>query len=244
MITLILIFITAILLVKGNKMFGKLFSVFKSKVNSAGEQIIDKNKIDLFKQKIREAEESLSKMIGSKSDIMAHIKKTQREIEDIRLRINQNETIVKSCLEKQERELALEVADKIGDLEQELKINTINIEKLNKADELIETKRSQVSNKINSMKQNIAIYESQESVNNALKKTAGIVGESISLDPSSLDMISKEIEDTQSFQMDKFISEQEIYNKDIKGDLSKKLEDKGILSKNYSSEDILKRYET
>lgn len=228
---------------KGMRAFKRLFSVFKGTVVDKVEEINRENKLTIFKQKIREAEEALEKSTDALTDIMASCKQEKRDIDDINKRLEQNEVIIKECIRKEKKDLALEVAQKIGELEDELKHKRLHEKKLQEAIELITSKRKDIADKIDSMKHQVNLFMSQESVNEALRKTVEIVGEGYSINNESLDAMAQEIEDNQLFDMDKIYAGQELYNKDTAKDLEGKLEKEGISRGKFSVDEILKRYE-
>ncbi|MBQ4837831.1 PspA/IM30 family protein [Pseudoalteromonas luteoviolacea] len=115
----------------------KLFTAVKGGVNEVGEGIVDANAIRIFEQEIRDAQNALSEAKRSLTEVMAKEIQTSRAIKALEDDIDKHETYATQALDKDEESLALEIAGKIAEFEQEkseqqqiLSTFTANVSKL------------------------------------------------------------------------------------------------------------------
>ncbi|MBQ4811426.1 phage shock protein A [Pseudoalteromonas luteoviolacea] len=99
--------------------FKKLFTAVKGGVNEVGESIVDANAILIFEQEIREAQEALAVAKRSLTEVMAKEMQTTRAIKALDGEIEKHEGYAGQALEKGEEPLALEIAGKIAEFEQQ-----------------------------------------------------------------------------------------------------------------------------
>ncbi|TQF67774.1 PspA/IM30 family protein [Pseudoalteromonas luteoviolacea] len=99
--------------------FKKLFTAVKGGVNEVGESIVDANAIRIFEQEIRDAQEALSDAKRSLTEVMAKEMQTTRAIKALDSDIEKHEGFAGQALEKGEEALALEIAGKIAEFEQQ-----------------------------------------------------------------------------------------------------------------------------
>jgi phage shock protein A len=81
---------------------------------------VDANSTRIFEQEIRDAEKHLTKAKRELTDVMAKEMQASREIDRIKRAIAEHEGYATQALEKGNETLALEVAEKIAQLEMEL----------------------------------------------------------------------------------------------------------------------------
>ncbi|KID56201.1 phage-shock protein [Pseudoalteromonas luteoviolacea] len=97
----------------------KLFTAVKGGVNEVGEGIVDANAIRIFEQEIRDAQAALNEAKRSLTEVMAKEIQTSRAIKSLDEEIGKHETYAAQALDKDEETLALEIAGKIAEFEQE-----------------------------------------------------------------------------------------------------------------------------
>ncbi|MGI2854897.1 PspA/IM30 family protein [Shewanella algae] len=98
----------------------KILTAFRGGANEVGQSIVDANSTRIFEQEIRDAEKHLSKAKRELTDVMAKEMQASREIDRIKRAIAEHEGYATQALEKGNETLALEVAEKIAQLEMEL----------------------------------------------------------------------------------------------------------------------------
>ncbi|KZN41606.1 PspA/IM30 family protein [Pseudoalteromonas luteoviolacea] len=97
----------------------KLFTAVKGGVTEVGESIVDANAILIFEQEIRDAQEALAVAKRSLTEVMAKEMQTTRSIKALDSEIEKHEGYAGQALEKGEEPLALEIAGKIAEFEQQ-----------------------------------------------------------------------------------------------------------------------------
>ena len=95
----------------------RLFSAIKGGVNDAAEAAADSQALRILDQEIREAESELRRSEESLTTIIAKQKLAKRKINDFNASVAEHESYASQALEKGDESLALEIAEKIADLE-------------------------------------------------------------------------------------------------------------------------------
>lgn len=98
----------------------KILTAFRGGANEIGQGIVDANSTRIFEQEIRDAEKHLTKAKRDLTDVMAKEMAAAREVDRLKRTIAEHEGYATQALEKGNEALALEVAEKIAQLEQEL----------------------------------------------------------------------------------------------------------------------------
>ncbi len=95
----------------------RLFSAAKGGVNDAAEAVADTQALRILDQEIREAESELRRSEESLTTIIAKQKLAKRKVGDLNASVGEHESYAVQALEKADENLALEIAEKIADLE-------------------------------------------------------------------------------------------------------------------------------
>ncbi len=98
----------------------KILTAFRGGATEVGQSIVDANSTRIFEQEIRDAEKHLTKAKRELTDVMAKEMQASREIDRLKRSIAEHEGYATQALEKNNEALALEVAEKIAQLDQEL----------------------------------------------------------------------------------------------------------------------------
>ncbi len=98
----------------------KILTAFRGGANEVGQSIVDANATRIFEQEIRDAEKHLTKAKRDLTEVMAKEMAAAREVDRLKRAIGEHEGYATQALEKGNEALALEVAEKIAQLEMEL----------------------------------------------------------------------------------------------------------------------------
>jgi len=98
----------------------KILTAFRGGATEVGQNIVDANSTRIFEQEIRDAEKHLTKAKRDLTDVMAKEMQASREIERIKRSVSEHEGYAGQALEKGNEALAIEIAEKIAQLDQEL----------------------------------------------------------------------------------------------------------------------------
>ncbi|RTR30591.1 PspA/IM30 family protein [Shewanella atlantica] len=98
----------------------KILTAFRGGATEVGQGIVDANSTRIFEQEIRDAENHLTKAKRELTDVMAKEMQASREVDRLKRSISEHEGYATQALEKENEALAMEVAEKISQLDQEL----------------------------------------------------------------------------------------------------------------------------
>ncbi|NMP15132.1 MULTISPECIES: PspA/IM30 family protein [unclassified Thalassotalea] len=100
--------------------FKKIMTAIRGGATEIGEGIVDANSTRIFEQEIRDAENHLTKAKRDLTSVMAQQMAASRDVDRIKRDISEHEGYATQALEKGNEPLALQVAEKIANLENEL----------------------------------------------------------------------------------------------------------------------------
>ena len=103
-------------------LLNKIFTAIRGGVREAGEAVVDKNSVRIFEQEIKDAENALEKAKRDLTDVMAKEMQAARKVESLKADITKHEGFATQALDKGDESLALEVAQKIAEIQGELDI--------------------------------------------------------------------------------------------------------------------------
>ncbi|MEN8136065.1 MAG: PspA/IM30 family protein [Thermodesulfobacteriota bacterium] len=102
------------------QLLNKIFTSLRGSAREAGEAYVDRNGIRIFEQEIAEAKQELEKAKRDLTSVMAKEMQTSRKMDSLGSEITKNEGFATQALEKGNEPLAMEVAEKIASLQEEL----------------------------------------------------------------------------------------------------------------------------
>lgn len=100
--------------------FSKIVTAIRGGAREVGEAIVDANSTRIFEQEIKDAEAHIAKAKQDLTGVMAKKMQAGREVERLKKEISEHEGYAAQALQKGDESLALEVAQKIASLEQEM----------------------------------------------------------------------------------------------------------------------------
>ena len=98
----------------------KIATAIRGGAREAGEAIVDANAVRILEQEIKDSEEHLSKAKHNLTEVMAQRMQVARKVSTLQSEIREHEAYTEQALEKGDEALALEVAEKVADMEQQL----------------------------------------------------------------------------------------------------------------------------
>ncbi len=218
----------------------KIFTAIRGGAREVGESVVDANSIRIFEQEIHDAENNLRKAKASLTEVMAKETQTKRKISAVKDSISEHEGYAMEAMNKGKEDLALEVAEKIAELENELKEH----------EEVLTTFTSSVSRLKNQIKaaektiaenrrqlQMVKTTESVQKATLAVNDTVIDSGSSMRSAKESLERIRRRQQDT----ADKMEASQVLADEMSGADLKAKLESEGIGGGNSGANDVLAR---
>jgi len=103
-------------------LLSKIFTAIRGGAREAGEAVVDMNSVRIFEQEIKDAENALEKAKRDLTDVMAKEMQASRKIETLKADITKHEGFAVQALDKGDEALALDVAQKISDIQGDLNI--------------------------------------------------------------------------------------------------------------------------
>jgi phage shock protein A len=102
--------------------FKKLLTAVRGGATEVGEAIIDSQAIRILEQELRDSKQALNDAKTGLTSIMAEKMGVDRKVKDLNGKIKEHETYAIQAMDKGDEALALDVANKIAELEHELTI--------------------------------------------------------------------------------------------------------------------------
>jgi len=220
--------------------WAKMITAINGGINEAGEAVIDAQALRILDQEIREAADELKSSKDSLVAIMARQKVAEEKCYQMKEEITKYEGYVVSALDKKNEILALEVAEKIADLENQLANEKIGADSYKTSAEQLRFAIKQAEQNIKRIKQQADTVRATESVQRAQAAVAERHNGSNTKLRTAMDSLER-IKEKQALKSAKFqaASEISIENNDIS--LQEKLEKAGINGNNNKAEAVLAR---
>lgn len=99
--------------------FSKILTALRGSAREIGESVVDNNATRIYEQEIYESKAALTKAKQDLTLVMAQEKAAQREVERLNKEVSRFEEHALAALDKEQAQLAAEVAGKIAELESE-----------------------------------------------------------------------------------------------------------------------------
>jgi len=221
----------------------KLITAVKGGATEVGEAIVDSQAIRILDQEIRNSEASLVKAKQELTNIMAQKMGVKRKVDDLNTKIDEHMNYARQALAKNDEGLAGEIAQKIAEFQNDLDPQTALLDSyVASVKQLKETIRK-TENSLNTMKREVAIVKSTESVQKAQAALASRTSGSNSSMLNASESI-KRIKERQTHNADRMNAALEMEKEASGDDLAAKMEAAGIIGGKSSGADILSQLKT
>ncbi|KMW73185.1 phage shock protein A (IM30), suppresses sigma54-dependent transcription [Photorhabdus luminescens subsp. luminescens] len=218
----------------------KLFKAIKGTVNNAAESVADGNALTILDQEIREAKAEIRRADESLVSIIAKRKMAEKRVSDIKNSITEYEGYARSAAGKGDNGLALECAQKVATLRDELEREQALFESFQKAETTHRHNVQEAKKKVSQLENQVDLVKATEQVQKAQAATQSSVVGASSKTSTALDSLER-IKSRQAEKAAQFEAQQELHDSMTSGDLDKKLKEAGITSSAMSAEDELAR---
>ncbi|PVZ67694.1 PspA/IM30 family protein [Pelagibaculum spongiae] len=108
--------------------FSKIVTAIRGGAREAGEAVVDSQATRIFEQEIKDAEHHLKKAREELTGVMAEQMKLERQKSTLKADINEHEGFVEKALQQGDESLAMEVAEKIAVMENEVSEKDVILE--------------------------------------------------------------------------------------------------------------------
>lgn len=218
----------------------KIITAIRGGAREVGETIVDSNSIRIFEQEIHDAQTHLEKAKKDLTQVMAKEMEAQRKISSLNKEIQKNEAYARQALEKNEESLAMEVAQKIADLQNEMTIQSQAqqnfSEHVNRLKKIIKS----TTQSLGDMKRQLVMVKTTDSVQKATKAISDNYASSGSKLLSAKESLDR-IQNRQKAYQDQVEASKQL-DAELSGeDLEDKLKKAGILKGQDEAQKILEK---
>lgn len=220
--------------------WAKMMTALRGGLHEAGEAVIDSQALRILDQEVRDATEELKQTRESLTAIIARQKLAEEKAKQLQDSINEYEGYAVKALDKDDNSLALEVAEKIADYENQLRSEKQAARDFaSNADELRRAVKAAEQN-IKRLKQQIDTVKATESVQRAQATVAERYTGSDSKLRTAMDSLER-IKEKQALNAAKMTAASEVAAENKQDSLQEKLEKAGIAPGSTAAEDVLAR---
>lgn len=221
-------------------MWSKLLTAVRGGVNDMGEAIVDTQAIRILDQEIRDADEELKKSREALANILAQQKIAEESLKKYDTKIAEYDTYGIKALQTGDEALALEVAEKIAQLEAERGTEQKQVDDYAASIAKLRKSIAQAEGNIKRLKQQVDIVKATESVQKAQITVARRYGGSKAKQQTALDSMER-IKKRQTQTAARLDAHEELEDELQEDQLKLKLKKAGIISGNSDAEAVLAR---
>jgi phage shock protein A len=220
--------------------FTKLITLFRGTAYDAGAAVVDANALRILDQEIRDADAALGKARDDLASLVAKRRILEKEVQGLKEQSARYESSAKAALDKGNEALALEVAQRIADLETDIGVKTPQLADMKTAETRLHQIIATTQQKVENLRREIDTVKVNDSVQRAQAAVASQGGSATAALGSAADSL-KRIKERQAVQEEKFRAAGELEDRRTGADLDAKLAEAGILPGHSSASDILAR---
>ena len=218
----------------------KIFTAIKGGAREAGEAIIDKNSIRIFEQEIKDAENELEKSKRDLTEILAKEMQSARKVKSLKEDVSKHEQYASQALNKNNEELALEISQKIVDIESDLSIEEKSQTSFAGHSKRLKDMIKKSGKVLSDMRRQLVMVKTTESVQKAttaITKNYATGSSKLLSAKESLDRIKKKQQDLE----DRLAAGESLQGNLEEKSLDNKMKEAGIIEGGNKAHDILKR---
>ncbi len=220
--------------------WAKMLTALRGGVNEAGEAIVDSQALRILDQEVRDAAEEIRQSKDSLASILARKKVSEEKCSGLRTQIDEYEGYAVKALDKGDEALALEVAAKIADLENQLRLEKEAGDGYAASAEKLQAALKQAEQNIKRLKQQVDTVKATENVQRAQKAVAERHSGSNSKLRTAMESLER-IKEKQALTGAQISAAAEMAESSADGSLQAKLEEAGISPRGHNAEDVLAR---
>ncbi len=218
--------------------WAKMITALRGGVNEAGEAIVDTQALRILDQEVRDAAEELKQSKDGLANIIAQQKLAEEKVGKLKSEIKTHEGYAVKALEKGDEALALEVAEKIANMEVSLSTEQASAAEFAASAAKLKAAIKQAESNIRRLKQQVDTVRATESVQRAQAAVSERHSGSNSKMRTAMDSLER-IKEKQSLAEAKMNAAAELSEELGEESLQAKLAQAGISGNERSAEDIL-----
>ncbi|MDN3637708.1 PspA/IM30 family protein [Simiduia curdlanivorans] len=220
--------------------WAKMMTALRGGVNEAGEAIVDSQALRILDQEVRDASEGLKLSKDSLAEIIARQKLAEQKVAGLQKKVEEHEAYAVKALDKSDEALALEVAGKIADFENQLKQEQESVQAYAANADKLRAAIKQTEQNLKRLKQQVDTVKATDNVQRAQAAVAERHSGSNSKMRTAMDSLER-IKERQELKSAQMAAASELAQEDSDVSLQAKLEAAGIASSGASAADVLER---
>jgi len=205
----------------------KIMTAIRGGTRELGESIVDSQGTRIFAQEIEDAKESLKKAKSDLTQVMAKEMQASRKVEILDKEIIKTEGFVADALAKKKEDLALEIAQKVAELEQDRTVQFEAQVSYGKHIEKLKGMMEKAQRQLNDYERQLSMVKTTENVQKATAAITDNFGTTDSTLVSAKESLERIRKKQQDFD-DRNLAAEKLDNETNGKDLSDKMKDAGI----------------
>jgi len=220
--------------------FTKLITLFRGTAHEAGAAVVDANALKILDQEIRDADNALGRARDDLATLVAKRRMLEKELQGLSDMAGRYESSARAALAKGDEALAMEVAQRISDLETDVSTKTPQLADMRAAEERMHQTIATTQQRVENLRREIDVVKVNDSVQRAQAAVANQGAGAASRLGSAADSL-KRIKERQAIAEEKFKAAGELEDRRTGADLDAKLKAAGILPGHSSANEVLAR---
>lgn len=220
--------------------WSKMITALRGGATEVGEAIVDTQALRILDQEVRDASAELKQSKDSLAAIIARQKLAEEKCNQFKQQISENEQYATAALDKNEETLALEIAQKIANLEAQLKTEQTQADEFSFSAQKLKDAIKMAEQNIKRLKQQVDTVKATENVQRAQAAVAERHSGSNSKLQTAMESLER-IKEKQALKSAQMQAAEEMAHEQHTDDLDAKLEKAGIKASQSSAEDVLAR---
>ena len=220
--------------------FTKLITLFRGTAHEAGAAVVDANALKILDQEIRDADNALGRARDDLATLVARRRMIEKELQNLSDQASRYESSARAALAKGDEALAMEVAQRISELETDVTAKTPQLAEMKVAEERMHKTIAATQQRVETLRREIDVVKVNDSVQRAQAAVASQGAGASARLGSAADSL-KRIKERQMIADEKFKAAGELEDRRTGADLDAKLQAAGILPGHSSASDVLAR---
>lgn len=220
--------------------FTKLITLFRGTAHEAGAAVVDANALKILDQEIRDADNALGRARDDLATLVARRRMIEKELLNLSDQASRYESSARAALSKGDEALAMEVAQRISELETDVTAKTPQLAEMKTAEERMHKTIATTQQRVETLRREIDVVKVNDSVQKAQAAVASQGAGASARLGSAADSL-KRIKERQMIADEKFKAAGELEDRRTGADLDAKLQAAGILPGHSSASDVLAR---
>jgi len=218
----------------------KLLTALRGAATETGEAIVDAQGIRILEQEVRDAKSHLEQAKENLTEVIAEQMAVQRKVDSLKASIEEHEKYAVQALEKSNEALALEVAEKVANLTNELDTQTAVLDSLGSNIGILKQTIAATERNIRGMERELTLVKTTESVNKANEAVATRFTGAESAMRSATESLER-IKAKQQKKADQLQAALDLQDEENGENLHAKLQEAGIVTQKATAASVLEQ---